>query len=487
MKVKRKFLIVTIIVFVVQIALLCDSFAFVAYSKQEFKLSKEITLNEIEQFTAYNPSLKLQLLYNIKNEAEYIMAYNDNGGYEIYSRISGELLEANFTSDNPYKDIEKGYYLSVLTYAYNDNNSLKEIKTGHTYTKSEKERIIVNSERIKEKHINKRKTKQYSINDSIPNVDLNDISFNFSITDLSSFTSVSHPEVFMQMYDNAKFGDNTAGSCTVVASTLLYQYADYVYGGVIPALPLQSWINATNGHIVIGTEKIPGTNQLQTYDCTMTYTSNLDYTGSNLHKYLIYLTGAETFGVSDGQMLSAISSYNNEVMNRGCIYINTFSTIQTSVSNVYNTLCNSLIVYKMPMKISIFSNNKETGRHAVVAYACKYDTEYNSYYFRIHTGWENPNNCVINGDFLNVSEGHSMYNIVPTAIENHVLSTAHHCNNNNCFFNGTTHKYYSNNQNQHICVCGSTGTHFRLAINVNDQSNITFPSGYSGYCVVCFG
>lgn len=462
----------------------------VAIANNAGNLPTYITENELKQFAQKDTAIKLQLLYNLDNEPEYIIAYKENSiGYEIYSRISGTMLEASIDGENPYVGIDKGYYLTALSYASGNLANLKDIKTGHRYTKAEKNSIKHKQNSLKQKHIKKQKQNKVDTSrDTNPTstilYDINDISFEFTTSELNSFTTVEHPEVFMRLYSNSYFGANTAGSCAAVAANLLYLYADYVYGGIVPQLTPAHWISATNGHTVLDTEYDASSNPCVPYDCTISNTAS-SFTFSNLHKYLIYLSGVTQFGISDSQILRAIQLYNQEVNNKGCIYLEVYSARQTSsVNDIYDLVNSNIIIHKTPVKISIFSSISTTGksRHSVVAYGTKCVN--NEYYFRIHTGWGNPNNCIINGDFINTIDGHYMQYLTVNRTSSHSISYSnakHVCPNTNCYANDVTHRYYSISTTQHGCVCGYTANHFLLNLEVNGEGNIV--SGNK--CLTC--
>lgn len=472
----------TLIVFTISIF---SFLGIVAFANQEIKFPSVITENEKRQFLNHDPTMKLQLLFNIDNKPEYILAYhNDHPGYEIYSRISGQLLEASKVDPSPFLNIKKGYYLSPLNYGEYSNSTLFEVKTGYKYSKVEKNKISNKQKTLKDTALKQRKSATST------NLDLNNTTYNFNVMQIEEdYTIVSHPELFYLWDDSLDFGLNTSGSCEAVALTLLLKYADYLNGGVIPGLPPQTWSNATNGKTVLAATD-NNANTQGTYDLTMTNLSNPNYTIENLHKYLIHLSGATALGIGSTQKITALNTYASEVMGLGCLNINLLSANQESIIKTYEIVRGRILNYDMPSQISIFSakGNGNTEYHSVVAYGVSNPYPTTNYYFSIHTGWSSPSNCIINGDYIDIDNRQSV-SLSVTQNSTHTLSqnannTIHNCLNANCYANGVAHRYYNNlTDDYHSCSCGNTASHNKTIVNAEnyDVAKLHYCNGCGAY------
>ena len=69
--------IIAIFILVSVMSMICSS-GMVAVATNEVQLNNYITNFEKEQFSGYNPEYQLSLLYNIDDEPEYILAYNNS-------------------------------------------------------------------------------------------------------------------------------------------------------------------------------------------------------------------------------------------------------------------------------------------------------------------------------------------------------------------------------------------------------------------------
>ncbi|MBR3685484.1 MAG: hypothetical protein IKL86_04340 [Clostridia bacterium] len=456
-----------------------------AIANQEILLPNYITENELLQFTARDSSVNLKLLYNINDQPEYILAYpSNNVGYEIYNRITGALLESNDTNINPFLNVSSGYFISPFNYAKKDYAILKELKTGHKYTNVEKNSIQQIQKRVQQQKEN------YTLSATSTNLDLSNTTFAFDVAQLSEdYTLVSHPELFYLWDDSDEFGNNTSGSCEAVALTLLFKYADYLYGGLIPQLTPQSWADATYGKTVL--EAIDDTNSGNSttqgsYSLTMQDITNPSNTIENLHKYLIHLSGVSEFGLSFNQKITAFNTYANEIMSLGCINISLLNDVQNSVLGTYETVKYRILNNDMPSQISIYSAKSNNGEsyHSVVAYGVNNPYPTTNYYFSIHTGWSSPSNCIINGEYLIIGNETISLNVSTNPTHNIYFNSnnnTHACNNTICYSNGVTHRYYSGNtDNNHSCICGISSAHTYTTTNAEN-----YDINDMHYCDIC--
>lgn len=432
--------------------------------KYDVKLLNVITQNEIEQFSARDSEIKLKLLYNLDDEPEYLLAYKENvKGYEIYNRISGALLEMSEEEENPYLGVDKGYFLSPMNYAKKVNNDIINIKDKHHYKNEEKKHFKNKQKELKEKNINEIADKAAT---SV-SININNVVFDYTAIELEEYNNVAYPEIFYIWDNSLYFGDNTKGSCSAVSITLLYRYADFIYGGILPNLTPTSWASVANGYHVENVSNDTGENDY--FDCTLSGMDRPTYVGQNLHNYLIALANVNSFGISDDKIQTMINAYNSEINSLGCINMLTPDrAVQSSVENVYNFVNNNITTDGMPSKISIFSKKEGDveSYHSSVAYGVKSNVvnDVNNYYFRIHNGYDYSNaNRVINGDYLIISNNNYMYSFNVSTNNSHILTAntdgIHSCANTSCYANGVAHRYHNSNNTSHNCICGAVGSH----------------------------
>ncbi len=417
-----------------------------------------VTENELTQFNQYYDNPQLKVLYNLGDEAEYLLVVTEEK-YEVYNRLSGKLLEMCESPDNPYEGIEKGYYLSPASYARGDLGMLVDIGRDKIVGVDTKSKMKTLQESIKEKNIDRIKNKLLkdksfsTIMTCSVDLDLEDTGFDHSPAAIEDYTTLEHPELFVRWNKSNDFGNNAHGSCTAVAMTLLYKYADYTHGGIMPNIAPQNWLNVTNGVIVRGDD---GSDNLTIQDNTS------DKVGKSLHNYLVALSGVTEYGLTDEQMVRSFNRYNSEVNSLGCINLSVGKAEQVSQSRVYNFV-RSGITSNIPSIITISSDSKKDTLHCVVAFGCRQITNDGTidYFYRVHTGWAGHECYVINSDYIEIGE--TMYKLNCNSNSPHVLSynvnETHACANPNCYSNGTVHRKYSADGTSHKCICGYSEDH----------------------------
>ena len=412
-----------------------------------FKLNDFPNYNEYVQFTSHYNNPQIKVLYNMNDEPEYLLVYAEDQGYAVFNRISGQLLEMSENDDNPYEDISKGYYLAPFSYASGNLNNLIDVNTGFSYSTDEKRIFKKLQTNLTRKNVLQKSLRLNEAVASGEDFEFDNTEYCLSALDASSYTNVAYADTIMKWYEgNGDFLINYNGICSQVALTLLYRYADLVYGGIIPQLPPQSWVDACAGNSIVDGE--------QTVDFSLENTTNANYTMTNFTRYLVKLSGITTPGTSNNEMLQAINTYNAEISNIGCLNITALTHTQNNTHNLKQFVLTG-INNNRPTAISIFSSKgNEIGRHKVLAYGIYYDLETTLY--RVHTGWNWKSSYYISEDYVNLSENFTAVQLNVMTNANHNLSysaDSHSCNNSNCYANSVSHRYHSYDEG-HICICG---------------------------------
>lgn len=408
---------------------------------------------EYVQFVDYFDNPQLKVLYNLNDEPEYLVVSSEGQGYAIFNRISGKLLEMSKNDDNPYKSVSKGYFIAPFSYAEGSVSNLAEIESGKVYTLQEKQNIKIFQSSLKQKNIALQLAKNDYIDSSSEEFDFDNTEYCVDALDAEDYTNVAHSESIMEWYEaDADFLRNRHGTCVQVALTLLYRYSDLVYGGIIPQLPPQEWINSCSGYTIMDSN-----GDLQNY--SLLNTSSAANTMCNFTKYLAKLSGITNSGTNDNQMLQAVSAYNAEVNSKGCLNINTLTHNQTSAENVEQFVSDG-IANKRPTRMSIFSSKgTDSEYHSVIAYGIKIGL--NDTFYRVHSGWDNKSSYYISEDYLVLNQNRTAVQLNVASNSNHNLSlgdSVHNCNNINCYANNVSHRAVNNGET-HACVCGYSESH----------------------------
>lgn len=420
--------------------------------KNNFKLSNFISDDEYNQFVNYYNNPYLQILFNLNNEPEYLLVTAEGQGYAVFNRYSGKLLEMSKIKESPYKNIASGYYLAPFSYAKGTVNNLIDIESGAAYTVKEKESFKNLQRRLMQRNINENFSKLNAINASENEFDFDKTIYCVDALDADAYTNVDYSNSIMKWHNSDEdFLRNRDGTCTQVALTLLYRYADIVFGGIIPQLPPQAWINAcsNNSLLIQGAQK----------DYSLVGTNNAHNTMSNFTRYLIKLSGITSYGTSDNQMIQALNSYNSEINGKGCLNITTVTQTQNSSQNI-KQFVSSGIANNKPTAVSIYSNKgSQVDLHKVLVYGIR--NEEQSTIYRVHSGWDQKSSYYISDDYLVFGENSIAAQLNVLSGTNHILDysgVSHSCNNSSCYANQVDHRYYEDNT-IHACVCGKTESH----------------------------
>lgn len=463
-------------------------------NKQVDNLSKDLMKNLGEEITemeelSYNGvgQNNLKILYNINGEPEYLNVDYVSGGYGIYNRLTGTLLECNQFAESPFESNNKYYYIGPVEYAVETKDGIVNIRTGKQLEKIEKESILVNQQNIRKEIIsdayNTAATKQSRIESSSPiwgNVQP------FLNIDLRNFTNVPQYGAIATWQDAQDFGKNENGTCQMVALSILLRYADVRFGGVIPEMAPEKWETLTKNRLY-KCKKI-GKDEYRKFPVV----SAEGYKYQNLHNYLLALSKVSDIsdGISDATTANAISFYRNEVNDLGCVDINPKfwgNEVFDTNDKVFDKI-KQLIDTGYPTAVSIkyresagTSNNKY---HKVVAYG--YYINNGEHYIRVHMGWSNADtnytdvsfsqyrnssysSVILNKAYINTTLFSKLITLEPeikterhSFIENN--RQAHRCDNVNCYANLAKHEYVFSIQdaNVHECICGMRTNHFTM-------------------------
>lgn len=422
-------------------------------------------------------------LYNAEGQAEYLLAEAEDGGYAIYHRVTGDLMELGEFGSSPYDgQTGKKYYFGPSNYAVkNDSETVdvmrntvmdvEDLQTASSYMTSIRTEIVSKSE---VKNYEERLNKLYSFRDdnlnsvqNIPGVIWENKPFNNDVN-ISDFKNIMCPEIYTFAKSSSEFGNNTSGSCIFISTVLLMRYLDYVIeGGLIPdtisAIPEQ-WKTLCDGHVISSSSTKSSQTGNSSYDCTI---KDSDSTYEALHKVLICCSMCKSFGKAGW----SVSSYNTLYLPQCITLVNTkntssnFNTIKTQI-DANNPIAFNIYTYDYNDQNQIVQSSLA---HVVVAYG--YLTVNNTNYIRTHFGWDNYSSVIVPDIYM---KGTSNYLSVT---KSHAKDQTHVCNykslaGNDCFYN-SEHKYYSTHTS-HRCACGLNEIHSDVgALSMFDQNTIS--------------
>lgn len=421
-------------------------------------LSQTLSNNEKNQFKNFYSDASFKVLYNLNDEPEYILVTLGNNGYGIFNRLTGKLLEGTLENESPYKNVDKGYYIAQMSYAKGNPEQLFDINTNQAYEINEINEFKRMQKNLTIKNIVEvnnnlndfsKKTALKSI-DLSPEFNLNEIEYELSALDAQQYSNVENDDAIMSWYsENTDYLENSQGTCTQVAMTLLYRYADAVYGGIIPAEPPTEWISLCDDYTITSED-------MDSLDISMVQNDPIYV---NFTRYLIGLSGITEGGTNEVEKLRMLNAYNSEINSLGCLNLSVDSRIQNNADVLGNFVSDGIYNNK-PTVLSIFSSKgTEIGRHSVLAYG-KHGSSTNLKY-RIHTGWQNKSSYFISSDYVNYSDGKTAIQLNVTTNTQHQISSGegtHNCSNNLCYANNVEHRFLGL-EDVHECVCGATGSH----------------------------
>ena len=455
------------------VELVVDAPLFLHYLESAYSLKavNQIVGNEGEDGFA-------EVLFNANDEAEYVLATAEEGGYAIFHRMTGALMEAGEFGMSPYAGQSgKKYYFGPSNYAVKDVNGVttdimrggvmttEQITTMHQYM-AQKRTEVVESAGIKNYAEMQNALVSFQTYEAQQNgeaVAAETVSTPWSgnpyanHVDVNAFAEIEHSYFYKELKDKSEFGNNTHGSCKFVSTVLLLRYYDAYYTpALIPndSIP-QAWIDVCADAIdILGKDKYGNVNY---YSCEV---SQEDSVYEALHKYLIAEetnTGFSIFGTHG----YSVTRYNNGLPS--CISVsNTKDTLQGD-NELFNNV-KGRIDNNAPSAVSIGYEVESTGSsgfHVIVVYG--YLENESGKYYKAHFGWDGCCAIIVPHDF---ASGESNYLSVTDA---HSEGNEHNCTQYGtksglCFVN-EGHKFYPTGDGLcHFCACGETHTHEGLGI-----------------------
>lgn len=420
-------------------------------------------------------------LYNAEGQAEYLLAEAEDGGYAIYHRVTGDLMELGEFGSSPYDgQTGKKYYFGPSNYAVKNNSEtvdvmrntvmdVEDLQTASSYMTSIRTEIVSKSEvkNYEEMLSSMREIRYNELSvQSIPkdgtvwsdNPYLDEV-------DIDDFTNVDDYELFTDARYVQTFGDNTHGSCIFVSTVLLLRYADFTENmGIIPnrvdEIP-QMWKDYCENKTVQASDNVKKKlkdDESPTYSCKI---ENNDSAGEALHKFLIALDSPTKFGNTGWD----VSKYAATITD--CVSLTNTFYDSLSISDV-SDIAQAQIYRSNPVAVSInyyrSTTNDKGGHdfvgHAIVAYGYYESSE--RMYFRTNFGWDYASSIIVPDYYLS---GRVNYLNVTT----HHSENDHSCEEQKTIvLGGNTYTVdcFSKDGHQfrphglyHLCACGEVAFH----------------------------
>ena len=399
----------------------------------------------------------VELLYNANDEAEYILTTAEEGGYAIFHRMTGSLMEAGEFGASPYAgQTGKKYYFGPSNYAVEGlSGSKTDIMRGGEMTEAQLTAMHRYMAETRSLVVERSATKNYSsmlsslqtaskeeqvAGNNSRNIVVNDWRLNpyFSRVEGQVFTEVEHPLFFKRMTNVGEFGFNSHGTCEFVATLLMLRYYDaFEAPGLLPneTIP-QAWIDFCAGDNIPEIEYYGDINQLpighvgrEPFSCEI---QEGDSIYEAAHKFLIALevqgmTATEDQPLKFPQDGDDVSVYNLTLPSCTVVTNNYQYYSANTETSVFNAVKNA-IDNDDPISISIryieggTTTNEDTNRssgseveeslHAIVAYG--YLDVNGARYYKTHFGWPNTSSIIVPSHFvsggcntLTVQDSHS--------------------------------------------------------------------------------
>ena len=353
-----------------------------------------------------------EVLFNANDEAEYVLATAEEGGYAIFHRMTGALMEAGEFGASPYAGQSgKKYYFGPSNYAVKDVNDVttdimrggvmttEQITAMHQYM-AEKRALVVDRSETKSyasmlSALQTANTAEQQGDAILMNVieepwQENPFGEGLSILD---FTDVANSYIFKYSYGTQSFGYNSHGSCEVVALVLLMKYYDItVAPGLIPStvddLP-QEWIEECLFALEIPHYNNPNK---EYYSCAI---ESGDSVYESLHKYLIALSNETEFPITGTGRTRAVNYYN--LILPDCTSFGFAGVSKQNIEETFNEI-KTWIDNDTPVKMGIdyreSVEQEEMSGHEIVVYGY-YDNGENGKYYRTHFGWDGCPSIVV--------------------------------------------------------------------------------------------
>ena len=433
-----------------------------------------------------------EVLFNANDEAEYVLATAEEGGYAIFHRMTGALMEAGEFGASPYAGQSgKKYYFGPSNYAVKDVNDVttdimrggvmttEQITAMHQYM-AQKRTEVVESAGIKnyaemQKALVSFQTYEAQQNGEAVVASVEGGTWNTNPyedeVNVGSFTEIEHSEFYKNMVSVRDFGYNSHGSCKFVTTVLLLRYYDAFYHpSLIPDQDIPAaWENVCNNANDVAD---PTDLNRDKFKCDIDENDSV-YEG--LHKFLIATSDSVVF-----------STYGFDTTDYNATLPSCIQVDNTKLVRIPNTAFNSakeFINDNTPVAMLInYTDDNGAGSHAVVAYG--YLENSNGKYYKAHFGWPEQVYSYTNSQGQTEYDTYSFSSIILphrffsvelnylTITDLHTDSSQHNCSQYgmvggqavSCFAN-EGHKYYPSDDGLgHLCGCGITETHEGLGI-----------------------
>ena len=378
----------------------------------------------------------VELLYNANNEAEYILVTAEEGGYAIFHRMTGSLMEAGEFGNSPYTgQTGKKYYFGPSNYVVETSSGAKtDIMRGGEITSDQLTAMHRGMAEIRSLVVERSEVTSYSsmvsslqiANQTAQNARNNSRNivpepwirnpYNNEVQ-AYEFTEVEHGDFYNSLTDDTQFGHNSHGSCIFVSTVLLLRYYDmFVAPGLLPneTIP-QEWIDFCARSDIPEIPHWKNANE-DPYSCRIN--ENNSVYGA-LHKFLIALefqgrTANSSNPAEFGYDGYSVTKYNYTLPT--CTTVS--NNLQTFHNNVETNVFNSVkaaVDNSDPIAISInykFATDDDYTGHTLIVYGYL-QTENNKYY-KTHMGLYNQSSIIVPSYFasgdcntLTVQDNHS--------------------------------------------------------------------------------
>ena len=414
-----------------------------------------------------------EVLYNANDEAEYVLATAEEGGYAIFHRMTGALMEAGEFGASPYAGQSgKKYYFGPSNYAVKDVNdvttdimrgsvmTIEQITAMHQYMAEKRALVVERSETksyanmLSALQVAEVIKQQGKTRDGSGIVNEGEFAGNpyEVLAPLSSFSHVDNYQIIQSQTANIDYLENLYGSCAFVANVIMLRYFDEtVAPGLIPndinSVP-NAWVTECSDRNISYTEN----GLVKYFSCDIN--NDLDNVYEQLTKFTMAVSRVYTFGLGGWN----IDRYNDTLPL--CTQISNDSPLIANENTRFSTV-KGKIDDNIPVELFFWthdSNNIVSGAHVVVAYG--YCENENGKFYKAHFGYSQAYSSIVVPHYLTDSKINYF-----TITANAHTNGNHNCGYSNCFAQIEGHNYNPmSNGLGHYCACGITETHEGLGI-----------------------
>ena len=414
-----------------------------------------------------------EVLYNANDAAEYVLATAEEGGYAIFHRMTGALMEAGEFGASPYAGQSgKKYYFGPSNYAVKDVNGVttdimrggvmttEQITAMHQYM-AEKRALVVDRfetksyanmlSALQEAEVIKQQGKTRDGSGIVNEGEFAGNPYEV-LAPLSSFSHVDNYQIIQSQTANIDYLENLYGSCAFVANVIMLRYFDEtVAPGLIPNdinnVPY-AWVTKCSDKNISYREN----GLVKYFSCVIN--DKLDNVYEQLTKFTMAVSRVYTFGLGGWN----IDRYNDTLP--PCTQISNDSSPIADENTRFSTV-KGKIDDNIPVELFFWtydSNNIVSGAHIVVAYG--YCENENGKFYKAHFGYSQAYSSIVVPHYLTDSKI-NFFTITANAHTN----GNHNCGYSNCFAQIEGHNYNPmSNGLGHFCACGETHTHEGLGI-----------------------